>query len=162
MLSKFTPTATNVERGAPHLRDPRSGSTQGSLPPTGSTNPSGVRIFFFLHFRGGNLASSDALVKGLLSASFIFCCSMTRRRTDPVEGKNSSLNLFISASRMSKLCYIEAHHSTHNTQHHPHTSTNHNHTHTPPPTTRTHQHSNTPQHHTSFHTPPIRQSTEAF
>ena len=48
-------------------------------------------LFYLFHF--SNLSNNDALVKGSMMTCFVFCYSITRRRTDPVEGQFTSLTV---------------------------------------------------------------------
>ena len=77
------------------VRDPRRGPSRffSSKAPR---QPSEVGVLCFGIFRAENLARRDALVKGPMSKYFVFCYSITRRRADPVEGKNSFL-AFVAA-----------------------------------------------------------------
>ena len=81
-------------------------------------------------FRVENLDSNVALVIGLMSTYFLFCYSVTRCRTEPVEGKNSSLGPFMSASSMCRNHATPQRTTAHGPHHVPHTHTTR--------TTRTH------------------------
>ena len=59
---------------------------------------------FSSFFRAENLARSDVLVKRVMLTHFLFCCSSTRRRTDPVEGQFTCLTVPKALQECAEIC----------------------------------------------------------